>query len=275
MGLQELLEGLLLQVLGPYVDGVNLGALHNAILRGKVELTNIRVKPEVLAVLGVKGFRIERGVVKSIRLSVPWSSIYTGKISLAIEGISMCVEQVADGSPDEELAAELRNTKDVAIKDHMTHVREQLQRKAKEDASAASEEGIDWGTALVRRIVNNVRAEVRDVQASFQSPILGLAGAVELPQLAVLSTDSEFREVMEDEVLEGTNDSVYTILKVVGFGARLAAFQGKKAPKVCPYILTPASMSLTLAHEPENQRLALAAQLGCGTDNEVTMARSN
>eukprot|EP00913_Durusdinium_trenchii_P003404 g3152.t1 len=84
---QEALEQLILLCLNPYLEGIRLGSLHKGIWNGLIELKELKVKPEVLALLGVPGFRVEKGHINLIRLVIPWSSLASGKVSLEVSGI--------------------------------------------------------------------------------------------------------------------------------------------------------------------------------------------
>ena len=56
---------------------------------------------------------------------------------------------------------------------------------------AGTDEG--FGMKVARRFINNVTVQIEDVTVSFVSKALGIATSLQLPNLAVLSTDENFQ----------------------------------------------------------------------------------
>eukprot|EP00439_Symbiodinium_sp_Y106_P042880 s2390_g5.t1 len=267
---QEALEQLILQCLNPYLEGINLGSLHRGIYNGCIELQELKVKPEVLALLGVPGFSVQRGYLQLIRLQIPWSSLASGKIALEVRGVHVEVDQIADGRTKEELIKQMREVKQQAIQLRMDQVKNLLEQRRKAAADLAS---ADEGFAMkfARRFINNLTVSIEDVSFSFSSKALGIGAKLELPRLAVLSTDESFKEPVKGETVNIADDSMYKVVRIEGFAAQL--YQPGN-PTAATYVLSPTGASLNLAHLPREQRIFLELDLGLSKPSEVQLLRS-
>lgn len=267
---QEALEQLILQCLNPYLEGINLGSLHRGIYNGCIELQELKVKPEVLALLGVPGFSVQRGYLQLIRLQIPWSSLASGKIALEVRGVHIEVDQIADGRTKEELIKQMREVKQQAIQLRMDQVKNLLEQRRKAAADLAS---ADEGFAMkfARRFINNLTVSIEDVSFSFSSKALGIGAKLELPRLAVLSTDESFKEPVKGETVNIADDSMYKVVRIEGFAAQL--YQPGN-PAAATYVLSPTGASLNLAHLPREQRIFLELDLGLSKPSEVQLLRS-
>mmetsp|Transcript_27081 Transcript_27081/g.64442 ORF Transcript_27081/g.64442 Transcript_27081/m.64442 type:complete len:758 (-) Transcript_27081:8-2281(-) len=269
---QEALEQLILLCLNPYIEGIRLGSLRKGIWSGCLELKELKVKPEVLALLGVPGFRVERGYVKLIRLEIPWSSLATGKVALDISGIHLEVEQMAESRSAEELIQSLREAKQQAVDLRVEQVRNLLeQRRKAEEGMSGADDG--FAMKVIRRFINNVRVGIRDISVSFSSQALGIAARVNLPHLAVLSTDKNFKEPVNGEVVTIADDAMYKIMRIEGFSIQLCC-GGLACLKNAKYVLQPTGTNLKLAHVPSEGRVFLELDLGAGKLSEVLLLKS-
>lgn len=269
---QEALEQLILLCLNPYLEGIRLGSLHKGIWNGLIELKELKVKPEVLALLGVPGFRVEKGHINLIRLVIPWSSLASGKVSLEVSGIHIEVEQMAESRSKEELIQSMREAKQQAINLRVEQVRNLLeQRRKAAEKVAGTDEG--FGMKVARRFINNVTVSIKDVEVSFSSKALGIATSLKLPNLAVLSTDESFQEPVNDEVVQIADDSMFKVMRIDGFSLQLSCGD-LGSLKDAKYVLSPMSTSLKLAHVPREQRVFLELDLGVGKMSEVQLTSS-
>eukprot|EP00434_Breviolum_minutum_P039182 symbB.v1.2.034784.t1/scaffold4552.1/size38125/4 len=262
---QEALEQLILLCLNPYLEGIRLGSLHKGIWNGLIELKELKVKPEVLALLGVPGFRVEKGHIQLIRLVIPWSSLATGKVSLEVSGIHIELEQMAESKSKEELIRAMRDAKQQAIDLRVEQVRNLLeQRRKAAEKVAGTDEG--FGMKVARRFINNVTV-------CFSSKALGISTSIKLPNLAVLSTDESFQEPKKGEVVQIADDSMYKVMRIDGFSVQLSS-GGLDSLEDADYVLSPISTALKLAHVPSEQRVFLELDLGVGKLSEVKLLQS-
>jgi len=270
--LESALEQLLLQFLAPYVDGISKDKLHLGVFSGSLDLRDLKVKPDALALLGWEGLRVRSGSIKLIKLAVPWSKLYTGKVKASIECLHLEVENIADGTKQVcEALAEMRAAKQKAIEVRMDQLREQAQVVEDGDAAVGKQKG--YGVRLARKVLNNITVILSDVSISFLDSRKGLACGLEFPSLDVLSTDQTFRERQETEVVQNQGLSMYKLLRLRELGIRMSP-AGSSALSKAEYVLSPISASLQLAHEPTNQLLRVRLEVATEAQAEVVLTRS-
>eukprot|EP00929_Paragymnodinium_shiwhaense_P071376 TRINITY_DN36299_c0_g1_i1.p1 TRINITY_DN36299_c0_g1~~TRINITY_DN36299_c0_g1_i1.p1 ORF type:complete len:2567 (+),score=549.68 TRINITY_DN36299_c0_g1_i1:191-7891(+) len=272
--LEGVLEQLLLQFLAPYVDGISRDKLHVGVLSGALELTDLTVKPEALSLLGMEGYRVESGTIGSIKLSIPWSKLYTGKLRASVDNVFLRVESIAGDYDDKRLKKiqELREGKRKAI-DVRMHQLGDLLRQREEVNGGASEEQKGLRVKLVRKIIHNLTVSLSDVHIHFVSPARGFAMALHFPTLEVLSTDETFREKDESEEVVASGTSLYKLLRLQDLSIKMSP-AGSSDLSQAEYIVSPLCASLQLAHVPIEQKLRLRLEVAYEGLAEMTLRRS-
>ncbi|CAE7798448.1 vps13a, partial [Symbiodinium necroappetens] len=200
--LESALENILLQYLAPYVDGITRDSLHLGVFSGSIELENLKVRPDALAILGWEGFRVHSGSIERISLSIPWTRLYTGKVRAFIKCLRLEVESLAEsahGKSEAELIKEMRDAKEKAIDVRMQQLQDLVDRSKDSDDENAVSDNASLGMNLARKILNNITVVLEDVHVAFMNSQRGLACCMDLPNLAVLSTDKTFRERDDSE----------------------------------------------------------------------------
>eukprot|EP00438_Fugacium_kawagutii_P031696 Skav232925 [mRNA] locus=scaffold1477:843532:850485:- [translate_table: standard] len=112
------------------------------------------------------------------------------------------------------------------------------------------------GMNLARKILNNITVELEEVHIAFINSSRGLACCVDLPNLAVLSTDQTYRPRDDTEggaVVPG--QSMYKTLQLQKLS--VSNLTRKWQVMEAEYVLCPVSANLQLAHEPANNLLSL------------------
>lgn len=282
--LEAALEQLLLQFLTPYVDGISKDKLHLGVFRGSLELKDLRIKPDALVLLGFEGFRVRSGNITVLKLTLPWSTIYSGKLRVDIAAVRLEVEQIELGSSSErseaDLLREVREAKRRAVDLRLTQLRnllEQLHLAGPGATSPASGDDVRrsraYGMRLVRKILNNIHVTLADVRAAYVSEHRGFACGLELPLLHVLSTDQTFKERPDNEEVVVSGLSMYKLLKLRGLGVRISA-AGSSSLEGADYLLTPISADLQLAQVPSDQIIRLRLEVATKEIAEVSLRRS-
>lgn len=294
--LERALEKLLLYYLRPYVDGVSSDQLHVGVLRGSLELRDVSVRPEALDVLGVQSLRLARGSVGLIHLSVPWSTIYTGKVRLIVDGVRLELEQRAVDKSDSDLISELREAKRNAI-----NIRtEQLTARGyAEGAAPGDDEGNSLLRRLLRKVLYNLVVCISAVTVSFASTEgdHALRGAAELAELSVVSTDERgFQEGrgVDDAVAlllapmaplaperpsgAGAGAPTYKLVRLRRLGVRAATDAAGVARQRdtidADYVLKPVSFSLRVADVQSEKLLRVRMNVATEEATETILHRS-
>lgn len=274
MSLSGALEGIVLKFLGPYVEGIDARKLQYGILRGHIDLESIKVKPDVLSMFGVEGFRIDNGLIGAIRVRVPWHSLYSGRLSVEVENVQVHVQHTGDSRSDKEFIKESREAKTKAIEARVEQLRDWMRQSSL--AAATSEVGASLGMNMALKFINNLVVRVADVNMSLKSESLGVDAGVGLPELAVASAN-------EGEAAEKTTAITAPIsktLRVQGFFVRLKAGEGVACRKEAggaeadsQYVVAPTCTTMQLGVEPLKQIIQLRIRLGAEVVNQVSLSK--
>lgn len=99
---KQLLVSLLVEHLGPYVEGLSEQNLKIGVWSGKVELQNLKVKPDVLNQLNLP-VSILHGSIGKLKLKIPWGSLDRKPVKVYVDGLYVVVAPVdiANMSNDE------------------------------------------------------------------------------------------------------------------------------------------------------------------------------
>lgn len=276
--LEGVLEKLLLQFLAPYVERISRDKLHFGVISGALELFDLTIKADALALLGWDAYRVRRGRIGAIRLSIPWSTLYTGKVQVSVEGLQLEVENIASDLTNEkldQLIAEMREVKRKAIDIRMQQLAELLQKQEANMSEGAnhSTQKKTMAVKLVRKILHNLTVSLSEVQLAFFNDRRGLACALEFLKLEALSTDETFRErdTSEQGVVVGA--SLYKILQLQDLSVRMAP-AGCSDLLRAEYIVSPLSARLQLAHIPGDRFLHVRLEVATKELAKLTLARS-
>jgi vacuolar protein sorting-associated protein 13A/C len=77
--------------LGDFVEGLDSDNLNTSVMRGNIELKNLRVKPEAIKKFGFP-FNMKSGSVGKINVEVSWTSLTSKPIKILIEDLYILLE---------------------------------------------------------------------------------------------------------------------------------------------------------------------------------------
>ncbi|CAE6962861.1 Vps13 [Symbiodinium natans] len=263
------IEHVLVKFLQPYVDGIDSNDLRLSLWSGNLELKDLKVKEDVLGLLGVEGVRVRNGRVHRINITLPSKTrLLSGKISVEVEGVQLQAEHLTESLAESVLRKNMRDTKLQAIELRMAQLRDVWRRKQQaQEAYDQAEPG--FGIRFARRLVNNLSLELSKVDVSFSSLNPAAVGAAKMTSLQVLSTDCSFRRFGKDEVLETKGSSLYKILSFDGLS--LAYGQSMEA---LANLVSPVRAELKLGHVPDDGLLRLEVDLGTDKPTDIHAKRS-
>jgi len=269
--LEGALEQLLLQFLAPYVDGISRDKLHLGVFSGSLELKDLTVKTDALALLGL---RVRLGKINLIKIAVPWSQLYSGKVSMSIETLQLQVEFIGDSSElsKEQIVKKLQEAKQTAINDRVQQLEHLLQQNVTEEDGGKNRENMRLGAKLVRKVLNNISIDLTGVEMSFVNHSRGLAYGLEFPQLAMISTDESFR-IPTEEVVMAPRTSLYKLLLIRDLGVRMAP-AGTPTLEGADHVISPITASLQLTHVPSDNTIHLKLEVATRELAEVVLRRS-
>eukprot|EP00178_Gracilaria_changii_P005588 TRINITY_DN1932_c0_g1_i1.p1 TRINITY_DN1932_c0_g1~~TRINITY_DN1932_c0_g1_i1.p1 ORF type:complete len:4003 (-),score=421.76 TRINITY_DN1932_c0_g1_i1:2311-14319(-) len=216
-----MLEGIvsdgLVRLLGSYVDGLNRESIRLGVWQGDLELKNLRLRPDALAVLfeslGLDlPVTVTAGYIGLLRLEVPWKRLRSAPVRIFMHDVTVVASPVSDG---DQSALELRDKRlkaarlatDEAIRDAKFSVRSMTVDRAKdsntsrgesqeltsETQSIAPKSGYRltrWGwrftSKFVTKIVDNIQIDVENVVVQYEDA----SSVRDRPYTATLALDS-------------------------------------------------------------------------------------
>ena len=87
---EALVERLLNQILGEYVEDFTADNLHIGIWSGEVTLKNIRLKKEIMKKLNLP-FILRFSRLGCLKMNIPWKSLTSSKIEVQLEGLEIVI----------------------------------------------------------------------------------------------------------------------------------------------------------------------------------------
>ncbi|EGD77055.1 hypothetical protein PTSG_12578 [Salpingoeca rosetta] len=195
--------------MAPYFQNLDDAALKISVLEGKVTLTNLHLKKEVLQKeLGLP-ISITAGVVGLLHLEVSWKNLFSKPIRVTLDEVTLIVE------PTEEQKYDAEKEKQAKLKQR----RDQLDALDKDEAPSADDDL--FSSKIVFGVVNNLQVTVKRIHLRYEdsgavTPCSPFAGGVTLGEITICSADSNWRPTVKElshtvarKLLELKNLSIY------------------------------------------------------------------
>lgn len=211
--LEGIVADVLVRVLGSYVDGLNRESIRVGVWQGDLELHNLRLRPDALAILfetlGLDlPVTVTAGHIGLLRLEVPWKQLRSAPVRIFMRDLTVVASPVSDG---DQSALELREQRlksarlatDEAVRDAKFSVRSELNRSgaSQQNSDLYSETDLPsqttagnrvtrWGwrftSRVVTRIVDNIQVDVENVIIQYEDS----SSVRDKPYTATLAFDS-------------------------------------------------------------------------------------
>lgn len=91
------LTHLLCEALGKYLDGLETTQLHFGVTEARLNMENVKIKPNALTRLKLP-VEIQFGIIKELRVRVPWLSITSCPVEIHLKGMDLLVTPQAEKS---------------------------------------------------------------------------------------------------------------------------------------------------------------------------------
>lgn len=88
---EKLLEKILKDVLGEFIDGIDTKKLNIGIWSGSVEIVNVSLKPKLLATFGLP-FRIAYSNISRLSIIIPWKNLFSAPLVIEIDHVLVLAE---------------------------------------------------------------------------------------------------------------------------------------------------------------------------------------
>ncbi|KAI0224021.1 Vacuolar protein sorting-associated protein 13A [Lamellibrachia satsuma] len=192
--MDHLVANLLNQYLGKYIQNLESENLNVGIFRGEVELTDLQLRPEALFELQLP-VEVKAGVVGKIRLTIPWTSLYTSPVTAVLEDVYILVGPIGDRKYDAAKEAAQRN----AIKRQKL---EALENKQDETKDGTSGEDQGFMEKLMATVVNNIQISVHRIHIRYEDNVTNrqhpFSCGVMLKKLTAETTNGQWKATQID-----------------------------------------------------------------------------
>lgn len=257
--LESVLADVLTRVLGQYLQGIDRDSVRFGAWSGLIELRNVALRPEALAVLfetlGVAlPVTVESGFIGLLRLVVPWKAIGTTPVQIYMDGVTIVANPVrGDGSDDSQLEIRDRRIKrakintDDAVREASWDVTLQRHQPSQQQNSWSS-----WlvSDQLRATIVDNIQVHLTDIIIRFEDPYSNpktpYVASIHCESFTIASANDQWKEAF---VEQATHNTTRKLLEVKGF-------QIDWAPIIPSTPTTPLSSSTGLQNPDSSASLA-------------------
>jgi hypothetical protein len=235
------------QTIGKYVKNLDAESLNVAVWSGKIALNNLEL--DVAAVNAeldrqaaeapnlALPLQVISGQFQSLEVDVPWASLTGRSVVLRAQGLHISVRphdrlattdhlQTVVGS-EEARAAKIQQAREnsIQLSDKYRQQAYAVQKLASDsdeldDNAKPSEHSSSFRSRLVRRIIENIQIEIKDVHIAVDD-VEGTAGVV-LESLSLVTTDKDGKQVFVDRTKDRDDNSfLHKMLLMQGFGIYL------------------------------------------------------
>ena len=176
------------KVLGDWVQDLNSEQLNVSIFQGEVKLVNLRLKPNILHILGLP-FSMSYGSIGSISVSIPWTSLLSNALIIEIFDVLVyCTPRVTSSWSEEEEKQAYYAGKKSAVDQFELFMDSELNK----DQSANS----GYFSNTVANIANNVQVKIINFCFRYEdlSPGASFAFGVNMEKFEVFTCNSDWKQ---------------------------------------------------------------------------------
>ncbi|KAE9034429.1 hypothetical protein PR001_g9734 [Phytophthora rubi] len=187
---ETLVTGLLTSALGSYIEPKCFSSdkINVAVWSGYVVLTELEVKPEVVAEL--PAVRLVRGLVGSIELKIPWNRLQSDSVVATVDDVYLLLRT------EEDIDAVMRQMDEFTLKKKLLEeLYAQAKRQEQETADAAATED-GFAARLVNKIIDNLELHIRRIHIRIEDHSSGdhpFAMGLTIESVHVQSTNSNWQ----------------------------------------------------------------------------------
>eukprot|EP00189_Rhodosorus_marinus_P008942 CAMPEP_0184752698 /NCGR_PEP_ID=MMETSP0315-20130426/43715_1 /TAXON_ID=101924 /ORGANISM="Rhodosorus marinus, Strain UTEX LB 2760" /LENGTH=3576 /DNA_ID=CAMNT_0027232049 /DNA_START=304 /DNA_END=11037 /DNA_ORIENTATION=- len=230
--LEGLLADMLARLLRQYVRGIDRDGVKLGVWNGELELKDLEIVPEAVAILLESAsihvpVNVKYGRVKRLRVIVPWKSLTKQPVRFELDGVTVITgvssQDFNQGSRKERESQFKKSilTTDDAIRAARWSAGEGQSATSAKPSSSAQTQGMPPDPPLwVLKLFDSVKVEVRDVTLrfvhTFEDRKESLLGLVSVKRIQVSKTDEKGNELVETLGLaDAASSSATSLHKVV------------------------------------------------------------
>ncbi len=159
-----LLEKVLLNIVGPYIQGIDRQNLQLGIWSGNVSVHNVSIKPEILKILELP-FKMKFSSVGRLNATIPWSNLGSKPVEIVLEDVMIVLLPIdpEDWEPIEykTVTQKLKRIENFANQYSLKLAQKQNQQKVLHDNDPENQ---GMAARITARAVDNVQVmEIKDL----------------------------------------------------------------------------------------------------------------
>ncbi|CAI5744286.1 unnamed protein product [Peronospora destructor] len=190
---ETLVTGLLTSALGSYIDPkcFSRDKINVAVWSGYVVLTDLEIKPEVVAEL--PAFRLVRGLVGSLELKIPWNRLQSDSVVATVDDVYLLLRT------EEDVDAVMRQMDEFTMKKKLLEELYAQAKRQEDDTTDSRDDG--FAARLVNKIIDNLELHVRRIHMRVEDYSTGdhpFAFGLTIESVHVQSTNSNWQSSYVD-----------------------------------------------------------------------------
>ena len=210
--------------LGKFLE-INKDELKVSLWNGELEMSNVKIKPEIFTTMNLPYFELVNGYIGKIKLNVSLPRFYLYPIKMVIEKVFFHAKQKKLESINKNV--EIENME--AYKNEQLLSMEELSNEVKN----LKKEG---GSGYLDKIINNLEIEIKDICIRFDDDLsynlIPFTFGLLLKNLKIKTVDENFAEAEEGQTIP-IGEINRKILKMENFSIYLDTYENEK--KLVPY----------------------------------------
>jgi len=198
-----LLERVLLNIVGPYIQGIDRQNLQLGIWSGNVSVHNVSIKPEILKMLELP-FKMKFSSVGRLNATIPWSNLGSKPVEIVLEDVMIVLHPIdpEEWEPIEykTVTQKLKRIENFANQYSIKLAQKQNQQKVLHDNDPENQ---GMAARITARAVDNVQVTIRNIHVRFENPLSKrhYAWGITLDEILLYTTNEKWEREFIDRTI--------------------------------------------------------------------------
>jgi len=168
---ERLLEKVLLNVLGPYIEGIDRNNFKLGLWKGKVSISQVALKPDILEMFDLP-LKMNYSSIGNLSISIPWKNLGSKPIELLIEDIHLILQPI-DKESWKSIDFRTLNQKLKMMNTFIQNYTAKMAQKEKEKNKTGDNLPEDQSliARLTEKAIDNIQITIRNIHLRFEDPL--------------------------------------------------------------------------------------------------------
>jgi len=168
---ERFLEKVLLNVLGPYIEGIDRNNFKLGLWKGSVSISQVALKPEILELLDLP-LKMNYSSIGNLSISIPWKSLGSKPIEVLIEDIHLILQPI-DKDSWKSIDFRTVNQKLRMMNTFIQNYTAKMAQKEKEKNKTGDNLPEDQSLVarLTEKAIDNIQITIRNIHFRFEDPL--------------------------------------------------------------------------------------------------------